>query len=339
MKKIIAFALTLLLTAGSLGCLAFSDVPETAPYRQAVEDLQAYGVLSGKTADTFDPDADLTRAEFAKLAVIISGAKQQKTGTLFFDVPASHWANGYIGAAAAQGLLIAYPDGRFDPDASITFAQAVTVTLRLLGYTDQVVAGAWPADYLAKAEELGITVGISCAPGTPITRAQCALLLDNALLTDTYGSGSSGTDQKLIEKMGLSVGDECVVYATKEESTALLEHQVLTTSGTYTTLVDPAAFLSQKGKLVLNGDGEIVHFLPSDQTAEKTTSSKSLSHLFFSDERTFADLDDDAIIYYNGRQWSYQSLCDDSDISWSGKDTVIYRTAGGEVDYVFVSRR
>jgi hypothetical protein len=41
--------------------------------------------------------------------------------------------------------------------------------------------------------------------------------------------------------------------------------------------------------------------------------------------------------FYNGSQWSYQSLCDDSDVSWSGKDTIIYHTADGGVDYVFVS--
>jgi hypothetical protein len=297
MKKIIALILSLLLAAGSISCLAFNDIPEDASYRQAVEDLQAYGVLSGKTADTFDPDAALTRAEFAKIAVIVSGGEQHKTGTLFSDVPASHWANGYIGAAAEQGLLIAYPDGRFDPDAPITLAQAVTVTLRLLGYSDEVISGAWPADYLAKAEELGVTGGISCASGEAITRAQCAVLLDNALVTDTYQTSSSGTGSKLMEKMGLSLSDECVVYASKAESAALLENQVLTTLGTYPALIDPAVFLSQKGKLVLNGDGGIVWFLPSEQTAEKTTSSKILSHLYFSEERNLADLDDDCIVF------------------------------------------
>jgi hypothetical protein len=339
MKKFIALLLSLLLAAGSLSCLAFDDVPEDASYKQAVENLQAYGIFSGKTAELFDPDAFLTRAEFAKLAVLISGGGQQKTGALFSDVPASHWANGYIAAAAEQGLLIAYPDGRFDPDASITFAQAATVTLRLRGYSDGVISGAWPADYLAKAEELGITDGVSCASGQAITRAQCAVLLNNALVTGTYEASSSGSGSLLLEKMGLSLTDECIVYADKAESAALLENQVLTTLGTYAALTDSAAFLSQKGKLVLDEDGAIVWFLPSEQTSEKTTSSKIGSHLYFSDERSLADLDDDCIVFYNGRQWSYQSLCDDSDVSWSGKDTILYHTAGGAVDYVFASRQ
>lgn len=337
MKKIIAVVLVALLAFGTPVGASYNDISPTAGYRQAVDNLTAYGVLCGVTEDSFMPDVTLTRAEFSKIAVLVSGSEQKKTGSLFLDVPASHWANSYIGAAAEQKFLIGYPDGTFCPEQPVSYAQAITVTLRLLGYTDDMLSGIWPDNYLEKANELGVTDGMAVSPDAPISRGECAVLLDNALMTNKYQPSSYRTDTLLLEEMGLHLSDTCIVYATKAESAALLENEVLTTDGIYLALKDPSDFLSQKGKLVLNDADEIIHFLPADQTALSTKSSKKSSRVTFSSNSAQIDLDDDTIFFYQGNQLSYQEICDDDDLSWSSKDTIVYLTQSGAVDYVFVA--
>jgi N-acetylmuramoyl-L-alanine amidase len=46
---------------------AFTDIPENAWYAAAVNHLKSLGILQGKTADLFEPDQSITRAEIAAL--------------------------------------------------------------------------------------------------------------------------------------------------------------------------------------------------------------------------------------------------------------------------------
>ncbi len=57
--------------------------------------------------------------------------KNYKTSA-FYDVPSSHWANQAISMAASRGWVTGYPDGSFKPDKSITRAEVVAVTNRML---------------------------------------------------------------------------------------------------------------------------------------------------------------------------------------------------------------
>ena len=152
--------LALLLAAGlCLGliaaapALAFSDV-SGEELSEAVEVLSGLGIVSGYSDGSYHPDDALTRAQFCKLAILTEGHGDQARGsayhTRFSDVPGGGWAAPYINLACEEGLVAGYGDGRFGPDDPVTVGQAVTVVLRLLGYTAEEIGPFWPEDYLNK---------------------------------------------------------------------------------------------------------------------------------------------------------------------------------------------
>ena len=79
----------------------------------------------------FDPDAPITRAEFATIAVRFFGGSYEGEDQ-FTDI-AGHWANKYINRAAVLGLINGKGDGTFDPNADITRAEAMAIVNRTLG--------------------------------------------------------------------------------------------------------------------------------------------------------------------------------------------------------------
>lgn len=81
-------------------------------------------------------------------------------------------------------IILGYPDGTFHPDETISFAQAVTVTLRTLGYNAAEVGAFWPDNYIQKAASLGLTDGMRYAADDAITRADTVLMLGRALEAD-----------------------------------------------------------------------------------------------------------------------------------------------------------
>ena len=108
----------------------FTDVGQDDWYCTAVSTLSAMGVLEGRTAETFEPNAPITRAEFAAIAVRFDDSGLSPAGS-FTDI-AGHWAKDEIRQAAELGWITGYADGSFRPNQSITRAEAVTMLNRVL---------------------------------------------------------------------------------------------------------------------------------------------------------------------------------------------------------------
>ena len=108
----------------------FTDVGQDDWYCTAVSTLSAMGILEGRTAKTFEPNAPITRAEFAAIAVRFDDSGLSPAGS-FTDI-AGHWARDEIRQAAALGWITGYSDGSFRPNQSITRAEAVTMLNRVL---------------------------------------------------------------------------------------------------------------------------------------------------------------------------------------------------------------
>ncbi len=109
---------------------SFTDVSEGAWYNTAVSTLVKLGIISGRSDTIFDPNAPITRAEFATLFARFdeSGVEPEST---FSDVY-THWARESIERAAALGWINGYEDGTFRPDNRITRAEAMTMINRVL---------------------------------------------------------------------------------------------------------------------------------------------------------------------------------------------------------------
>ena len=108
----------------------FSDVSDGQWHNKAVSTMAKLGIVKGRRADSFDPNASITRAEFAAICARFSTRTVENSGS-FSDI-SGHWAENEIERAAAFGWISGYPDGTFRPDARITRAEAMTMINRVL---------------------------------------------------------------------------------------------------------------------------------------------------------------------------------------------------------------
>ena len=108
----------------------FADVTNGQWHNKAISTMAKLGIVKGRRADSFAPDASITRAEFAAICARFNTKPVENNGS-FSDI-SGHWAENEIERAAAFGWISGYPDGTFHPDARITRAEAMTMINRVL---------------------------------------------------------------------------------------------------------------------------------------------------------------------------------------------------------------
>ena len=144
----------------------YSDVAAGDWFNTAVSTLSKLGILSGYEDGTFRPNAQISRAEFAKIAVSFFELEDMESENIFSDVVTGSWYESYVAAAAELGLIEGYEGGVFRPQASITRAETAAIVNRTLGrapdaghllpeaemnvWTDNADTGAW---YYAHIQE------------------------------------------------------------------------------------------------------------------------------------------------------------------------------------------
>ena len=109
---------------------SFRDVPQGAWYYAAVATMAKLKIITGYPDGTFQPDAPVTRAEFAAIAARFD-EKSARTTASFRDIY-GHWAERYISRSAELGWIRGYTDNTFRPDQSITRAEAMALINRVL---------------------------------------------------------------------------------------------------------------------------------------------------------------------------------------------------------------
>ena len=109
---------------------AFKDVTDGEWHNKAISTMAKLGVVKGRNAEAFDPDAPITRAEFATICARFDKT-QISTGSNFTDI-SGHWAEKSIERAATLGWIAGYSDGTFRPGNYITRAEAMTMINRVL---------------------------------------------------------------------------------------------------------------------------------------------------------------------------------------------------------------
>lgn len=109
---------------------SFSDVEILDWYNTAVSTMAKLGIVNGRNAESFDPNAFITRAEFAAICARFADTAVEAENK-FTDV-AGHWAEKEIYEAAEYGWIRGYEDNTFRPDRFITRAEAMTMINRVL---------------------------------------------------------------------------------------------------------------------------------------------------------------------------------------------------------------
>lgn len=279
---------------------AFTDITDSQLQKQ-VSVLQMLGVIGGTSASTFSPNGTLSRAQFCKMAVVLLGRENEeplyRNRTIFPDVKSNHWARGYInlavsvdvgGSTGENGqttggvkLIRGMADGTFQPDRAITYAEAVTILMRVLGYSDTDAGMNWPTGYLQLAAKLGVTDGLSgLNANSSLTRAQAATMFYQALFAKTK-DGSPYYQKLGTPKTGVILtGNNGKL---EDGSTGGL----VTSDGNVYKLANgasaPAELVGQRGMLLLRSqDNAVLTFLP--QGTQKTVSVDKAEAAWFTDD-------------------------------------------------------
>ena len=131
----------------------YTDVPDDYWANTAISTMTGLGIVQGYNSTAFDPNASITRAEFAAICARFDTGKSSGEQT-FSDIQ-GHWAEKYIERAAELGWIKGFEDGTFRPDTYITRAQAMTMINRVLNRIPEDESDLLP----------GMNVWPDCNPG------------------------------------------------------------------------------------------------------------------------------------------------------------------------------
>ena len=167
----------------------FVDVADDFWAAKDIYTLKDAGIIGGKSATEFDPEGDVTRAEFAKMVVGLFGYKATSDAVNFEDCKAEDWFTPYVAAGVEAGVIKGVSDTEFAPNATITREDACTILGRALNkvaasnelkFTDADKVAEYAAPYVALLSELGYVNGYedgSFLPQNNITRAEAAKII------------------------------------------------------------------------------------------------------------------------------------------------------------------
>ncbi len=190
---------TLVVPASAAELKAFSDVSNSIWYAPSVYALVQKGIISGKSATTFDPQGNLTRAELMKMlasAVKSSGELSAYAEVQSFsDVPVGSWFAPYVNWAAANEITNGYSDGTFAPNRAVTRAEAASLVVRFAQktgvselkavnekttFTDDAKIAGWAKENIYICQQAGIFGGYPDGDfrgGNNILRSEAAAVL------------------------------------------------------------------------------------------------------------------------------------------------------------------
>lgn len=231
MRKIISFILaTVIICMSAVSYAEFTDVPGNASYSYAAERMAELGIMTGDGLGAFRPDEIVTREQFAKIIVVITGfegqVSAQKGIKIFNDVDPDGWSGGYINVAYYKKYIESTSVWTFNPQDPVTYDIICRALIMALGYSDQDVSGQRPYNYIDKAKDLEITEGFSLNPDDSVSRWMLAVMISRLLDTKTKGSNSTFAESK-----GLYT--QCIVLANSKTLEKLSSRQILTDKGTY----------------------------------------------------------------------------------------------------------
>lgn len=167
----------------------------------AIEALAARQIINGKTEQAFEPNATMTRAEFAAIVVKALGLSPKEEDS-FQDVKASDWFAGYVGAACSRGIVNGKGAGQFQPYGVISRQEAAVMAARaaklcgmntayegvaardvLAQFSDYMKTADWARPGLAFCYDQGIldSSAMTVEPGRAVLRGEIAQMLYHLL--------------------------------------------------------------------------------------------------------------------------------------------------------------
>ena len=108
----------------------FQDLDSVEWARTAINGLAMRGMISGRDQYTFDPNANITRAEYCQILMGAINALNAKGKSTFSDVPSTAWYYNAVSVASQLGIVSGYGDGNFGPNDLITRQDMALMTYK-----------------------------------------------------------------------------------------------------------------------------------------------------------------------------------------------------------------
>ena len=334
MKRIIAIIISICVLGG------LSVLPNTA--FAADNESGMLSLLAELKIMSGDPDGNMrlddyvSRAEFTKIAVASSSYKNGVATNLaispFPDVTYQHWAAPYVRVGVTNGLVNGYPDATFKPDGTVLYEEAITIMIRVLGYTDADFGVAWPSGQIGLANSLDMTDGISCTAGDAMNRRQVARLVYNSLKTKIKGQQSA-----LISVFDAQIAEDVTIIASSGEDSAISSDEIFTTGGTYKIAGDfDLSAIGMKGDAAIKDGKNLIAFVPND------TVGATVEYIVYSvlDNKVMAykdgrvsqiEIENDTPAYKGKSQITFSALKSQLEL---GDRLKVSMSNSGDVDYV-----
>ena len=249
MKKLLALVLALVMTMALAvtSNAAFKDDDKISDScKEAVDVMNAVGVLIGDNNLNFNPTANLTRAEAAKIiSYLMLGNKTAEAlvgSNKFSDVAATNWAAGFIDYCAAEKIVNGMGDGTFNPAGQLTGFQFAKMLLGALGY-DATIEGFtgtdWEISVSKVAEQAGLFDGLKISGRSVLTREQAAQMCLNTIKAPLVEYSNKGGNIS-INGAEINIGASKAEYVTttlaqaQRISKRTLTNTLFTNKGGYT---------------------------------------------------------------------------------------------------------
>lgn len=169
--------------------LRFDDVSQNHWAFHEINQLSSRGIIHGVGMNRFEPQREITRAEFTSLLVKALGLKVTDTGPVFTDVKPGAWYAGSVQAAYEAGIVHGMGDKIFRPHEIITREQMAAMLAAVvdkknsqypLAYKDTDKISAWALPAIRTLAAMNLTGGFpdgEFKPGASANRAQAAVLI------------------------------------------------------------------------------------------------------------------------------------------------------------------
>ena len=247
MKKLLALVLALVMSMSlvTISNAAFKDA-DKIDYDEAVEVMNAIGVLVGDEKGNFNAKENLTREQAAKIiSYLLLGNKTAEAlvgAAKFTDVAATRWSAGFVDYCASTGVVAGNGNGTFAPAGQLTGFQFAKMLLVALGYDAKIegfTGTDWQINVSKVANQVGLFNGLSISGTAVLTREQGAQMCLNTLkapLVEYTNKGGNITINGTVIGIGASNAQYVTTTLAREQriSDRTLTNTDTNTKGGYT---------------------------------------------------------------------------------------------------------
>lgn len=300
-KKLLVFLIALTVICGGISPQFIASAEQSYQSNEAAEHLKNMGILP----QSFDGDEMIKRGEFAELVYNLAGRGKISGKAPEYNGFSPEGLSKAIGYCSQNGYMNGDDDGFREGDP-ITYAEALTVMVRVLNYTEYArVKGDYSVGYYKTADYIGLTKGVGAiTTDSNLSFGNTAVILYNTLKSKAYkidkiGDGSYQYNVSdtvfAYDALGLSISEGIMTsngYAdisggeNTDKNTIVIANNRYRTGGTDETF---RFYLGQEVSIFYDDDVNAVSVAPTGR-----------SNILQIPREDFSGYRDNKIDYYSG---------------------------------------